>query len=115
MLQVDRGGSGPPCSETSVSLEPSVESVSNVFDYPRNDDRGEKVKMTPQKTKKNSVQQTTDREQPTKSAANQHRVREVIYNALLVNGQSAASLRGHLQCIVGEIMSFPNLKTRTSD
>ena len=31
-----------------------------------------------------SVQQTTDGEQPTKSAVNQRRVREVICNALLV-------------------------------
>ena len=32
----------------------------------------------------NSIQQTTDGEQLTKSAANQHRVRGVICNALLV-------------------------------
>ena len=30
-------------------------------------------------------------------------------------GQSASSSWGHLQCIVGEIMDFPHLKTKTSD
>ena len=45
-----------------------------------------KMKIAEKKSKSTimSVQQTTDGEQPTKSAANQHRVREVICNALLV-------------------------------
>ena len=37
-----------------------------------------------QNQQKNSMQQTTNGEQPTKSPANQHRVREVSCNALLV-------------------------------
>ena len=40
-----------------------------------------------------SVQQTTDGEQPTKSAANQHRVREVICNALMVKKNDFTDLK----------------------
>ena len=53
-------------------------SVSDVLDYPRNENCGEKVST------KLSVQQTTDGKQPTKSAANQHWVHEVVCNAFLV-------------------------------
>ena len=60
-------------------LWPSVRSVSDVLGYPKNKNRGEKVKIT-----KISVHHTTDGEQPTNSLANQHRVREIICNALLV-------------------------------
>ena len=43
-----------------------------------------KIAKKKSKSTKLSVQQTTDGEQPTKSAANQHRVHEVICNAFLV-------------------------------
>ena len=46
-----------------------------------------KIAEKKSKSAKLSVQQTTDSEQPTKSAANQHRVHEVICNALLVKSQ----------------------------
>ena len=46
----------------------------------------QEMKIVEKKSKstKLSVQQTTDGEQPTKSAANQHRVHGVIFNALLM-------------------------------
>ena len=61
------------------------------------------MKIAEKKSKltKHSIQQTTDSEQPTKSAANQHRVHGVICNAI--------------QCIVGERMDFLDQKTKTSD
>ena len=43
-----------------------------------------KIAEKKSKSRKISVQQTTDGEQPTKSTASQHQVREVIGNALLV-------------------------------
>ena len=43
-----------------------------------------KIAKKKSKSTKLSVQQTTDGEQPTKSSTNQHRVHEVICNALLV-------------------------------
>ena len=46
----------------------------------------QEMKIVEKKSKstKLSVQQTTDGKQPTKSAANQHRVNEASCNALLV-------------------------------
>ena len=43
-----------------------------------------KIAEKKSKSTKLSMKQTTDGKQPTKSAANQHRVHEVICNALLV-------------------------------
>ena len=56
----------------------------------------QEIKIAEKKSKstKLSAQQTTDGEQPTKSAANKHRVHEVI---------------------VGEMIDFPDLKTKPSD
>ena len=54
-------------------------SVSDVLDSEM------KIAKKKSKSTKISVQQTTDGEQPTKSAANQHGIREVICNALLIN------------------------------
>ena len=54
-----------------------------------------KIMAKTSKSTQFSVQQMAAGEQQTKSVANQHQV--------------------HLQCIVGEIMDFTNLKTKTSD
>ena len=74
-------------------LQPSVGSVWDVLDYSRNENRGEKVKI------KKTFSAADDR----RRAADKKR------------GQSALSSWGHLQCIVGDIMDFPDLKTNTSD
>ena len=90
------GGSEPPGSETSF--------ISNVlWGAFRVSWFIQRMKIAEKKSKstKLSVQQTTDGEQPTKSAANQHRVHGVICNAI--------------QCIVGERMDFLDQKTKTSD
>ena len=70
---------------------PSVGSVSDVLDNPRTENRGEKVK----------INETFNAADNRRRAANKKR------------GQSASSSWGHLQCIVGEIMGFPDLKTKT--
>ena len=64
--------------------------VSDFHDYPRNENRGEKVKIN------QNVRATDDR----RLAADKKR------------GQSALSLPCHLQCIVGKIMDFSDLKTK---
>ena len=59
----------------------------------------QEMKIVEEKSKstKLSMQQMTDGEQPTKSTANQHQIYENI----------------NLQCVVGEIVDFPDLKTKT--
>ena len=69
-----------------------LENVSDFHDYSRNANRGEKVKIN-----KNP------------SAADDRRLA-----ADKKRGQSASSLRRHLQCIVGEItIFFPRSKSKT--
>ena len=88
---VDRGGSEPPCSETSFisNLLWRAFLMSLII-------QEMKIAEKWSKSTKLSMQQTTDSDQPTKSAANQNRVRGVI-----------------CKCIVCEIMDFPDLKTKT--
>ena len=74
-------------------LLPSVGSVLDVLDYPRNENRGQKVK----------INKTFSAADDRRRAADKKR------------GQSVSSSWGHLQCIVGGIMDFPDLKTKTSD
>ena len=74
-------------------LKPSVGSLLNVFDNLRNENRGEKVKIN------KTLNEADDR----RRAADKKR------------GQSASSSQGHLQCNVGEIMDFPDLKIKTRD
>ena len=59
-----------------------------VLDNPRNENRGEKIK----------INKTFNAADHRRRAADKKR------------GQSALSSWGHLQCIVGEIMDFPDLK-----
>ena len=77
---VHRGGSEPPCSETFFisNLLWGAFRMSLIIQV---------MKIAEKKSKSTNilVQQTTDGAQPTKSAANQHRVHEVICNALLVH------------------------------
>ena len=74
------GGSEPPCSETFFisNLLWGAFRMSLIIQV---------MKIAEKKSKSTNilVQQTTDGAQPTKSAANQHRVHEVICNALLVH------------------------------
>ena len=93
MRRVDRGGSGRPFSEPPVYLSPSVGRVFDFHGYPRNENRGEKVKIG-----KNI------------SAADARRLAAVKKRV-----QSASSLRRHLQCVVGKTTYFPKLRTKTSD
>ena len=79
MWRVDRDGSETTSAETSFSskLLLRVFRVSLII---------QEMKTAEKKSKSTKllVQQTTDGEQPTKCAANQHRVHGVICNALLV-------------------------------
>ena len=67
-----------------------MESFLEVLDDPRNENRGEKIKIN-----------------KTFNAAD-HRRRAADKKS----DQSALSSWGHLQCIVGKLMDFPNLKTK---
>ena len=91
--RVDRGGSEPPRSETSFISNLSVGSVSDVLNYPRNENRGRKVKINKHYSAADDGLQAADKKR----------------------GQSASSSWGHLKSIVGKIMDFPDLKTKTSD
>ena len=74
-------------------LLPSAGGVSDVLDYPQNKIADKKVKIN------KNFNAADDR----RRAADKKR------------GQSASSSWGHLQRIVGEIMDFPDLKTKTND
>ena len=88
MWRVD-GVSGLPRSGPSDYLQPSLGSVSDVHDYPRNENRGEKVKI-------NLFLKKFSAADDRRLAADKKR------------GLSASSLRRHLQRIVGKTMDcFP--------
>ena len=85
-------GQNSPIQRPPLSL-PFCGEHSDVLDYPRHENVGGKVKINKTFSAADDRQRAADKKR----------------------GQPALSSRGHLRCIVGEIMNFPDLKTKTSN